>query len=620
VPPNKGLVSENVVFRPGQVATRLGFSVAFDPDVPISAMLNWLSSLGNNLVYYRTSDNSVQLVDITNPPTETALIAGDLVGYAATFAEAGARLYCSFFSSAGAGASGARVVTFQNSAYVSDLAFQPPITYTPSAPTETAAGVVTAGLHYVGYRIEYRSGFITRPSPDSGNGTVPNASTFQPIAFTATGSMNLEWTLNTTWPVGAINVYMIMSPVSSPAQYFLVPGAVQPVVGGVASSITFTVDVSDETLFSTTGDVTQSVFFLTNSVLNVPQFFPQVAFSHGDRMVYVTTVSDGVGNQSGALYISNKQAFQELFADQSLIQLPGLKDITTGISLDGIVYVIGPQWVYRTIDNGAAPSTWPAPSLVDGRRGTLAIRGAVVSPSGTYAWIASQDGLYFFQGAFPSLPISYYQQTDWDRINWDVAQVIDIKDDPTVKKVYVLAALDSNTTPSHMLTWDYTNGFGAEQVQYSVDFLQGYNMGSIEVVKNGLPNMPVGVPQRKELWVAPSDEAPILRRNSENDDDPYLDNAFPIFSNYETALFPPQGSAGEIYQHHGVDTRVKGDGNLALTAYTLDHDKSFECLEIALSESPGKIIHRSFDLISEGVSLLFTQGQNLVVDGDMEGE
>lgn len=622
VPLNHGFLSQNVSFIGGsggasQVQTRLGFQTAFDPNEGMSSLFNWISSLGNLLVWYRTGDRSVQLADITVLASAT-VIPGDLTGYAAIFADAGARLYAAFFGTNALGASGARVISFQSGTFVNDFCFQPPITYTPAAPTEPGAGTITQGLHYVGYRIEYRTGFTTRPSPDSGSG-IPSSATFQPVAFTASGSKSARWTLNTAWPTGAVKVHVIMTPVSNPAQYIFVPGASADVVGGTTMSVTIDFDISDELLFANGTDSSRSLFLMTNTVSGVPQIYPSVAVTHGDRMVYVTTVTDNVGNESGALFVSEKQAYQEITPDTSLIQLPGLKDITTAISLDGTLYIFGPQWCYRTIDNGSEPSTWPAPALIDGRRGTLSPRGALVAPSGTYAWVASQDGLYFFQGAFSALPVSYYQQPDWDRINWGAAYVVQMVDDPSVKKVYVLVPLDSSTTPTHMLTWDYTNGYGPEEVQYSIDSIQSYDLGAMALVKNGLSGMPAGVAQKKEVWLGSSGAAPILRRNSSNDSNPYLDNGMPIFAAFETSLFPHLGTGrGEVYQHHGADYRVKGSGPVQITTYTIDHAQQYILEPIQLSITPGELPHRSFDMISEGVSHRISQGENLLCDPGFE--
>ncbi len=177
-------------------------------------MFNWISSLGNLLLWYRSSDRSVRLMTITNPGAGAAtVIPGDLIGEACTFSEAGARLFLAFFHTdeQGEGASGCRVLTYQGSSFVSDLAFLPPLTYFPPDPTEPGPGNVTAGLHNLGYRVEYRSGFITRPSPDSGVGTIPSRNTFTPLQFVASGNTYLSWTLTTTWPDGAIGVRAIGS-------------------------------------------------------------------------------------------------------------------------------------------------------------------------------------------------------------------------------------------------------------------------------------------------------------------------------------------------------------------------------------------------------------------------
>jgi hypothetical protein len=617
VRPDKGLRSQNVQFGPGQTGTRLGFGLAFSTLDSISAMFNWISSLGNLLLWYRTSDRSVRLLNVDVAATASTVIAGDLIGYACKFAEAGARLFLSFFTAAGTGASGARVLSYQGAAFVSDLAFQPPITYVPPSPTEPGTGDVTAGLHLLGYLIEYRSGYITRPSPDSGVGNTPSSNTFTPVQVTAAGNKYFSWTLNTTWPVGAVRVHAIMTPVADQASWFFMPNP-QAVTGGVASSITFTMNVSDDTVF-TLQNANPALLLLSNSVANVPQFYPSVVLTHGNRMVYVATTPDNVGNVSGALFISAIGRYQDIAPDLSMIQLPGLKDIVTAISLDGTLFIFGPQWTYRTIDNNADPNTWATPILVDGRRGTLAIRGAEVAPSGAYGWVASQDGLYFFQGVFPALPISYYQQPDWDRINWTAKNAVQVKDDPGIKKVYVMAALDSATTPSHLLTWDYTNGFTPDRVQYSIDSLQSYELGSMEVVKNGLPGSVTAAAQKKELWLGSSGDDGIFRRKSVDDANPYLDGVYPVFDAYETSLFPKEGTRGEVYQHHGAEYRLTGDGTVQITAYEVDHARSKDLAIVDLSTGPGKALHRSFDLISEGCSHLISSGRNEVLDPEFEG-
>ena len=626
VPPSKGLQSQNVQFKRGgpnlQVGTRLGFSIAFVSTDGMSALFNWISDLGNYLFWYKTDDRSVQYINVVSQPSpQVVAIAGDLIGVAATFSPAGARLVVSFFNSAGVGASGTQIITYSSGSFVHDLAFQPPITYVPPAPTEpVGVGVVTAGLHLFGYLIQYRSGFITRPSPDSGAGTVPDINTYTPISFTASGGKSLTWSLTTTWPVGAVSVLPIMTTVSDLSEWFIPQGLSQPVVGGVSSTVTFNINISDDILTATGQAVTDSLDLLTNSVLNVPNILPSASFTHGNRMVYITTIADGLGGTASALFISDIGKYQQISADRSLIQLPGLRSIVAGISMDGVLYIFGPQWTYQTIDNQGDPVTWATPQLVDGSRGTLSVRGVQVAPSGTYAWVAAQDGLYFFQAVFPALPISYYQDTFWNRINWNVAQAVQIRDIPHLRKVQVMACLDSDTTPTAMLTWDYTEGFSPQTDNFSFDFLQSYNMGTFEAVKNGLPNQVTAASQQQELWLGSSNGGGVLRGNQSTDTNPYLDVIYPIFSTYETGLFPEvESQNGEIFQHHGADYRLTGDGEVQITAYTMDHAQNFQLLPISLSTSPGLMPHRGFNAISEGVSHLITQGQNLVTDGEFDG-
>lgn len=609
VPQGYALIARNVEYVARQVQTRKGFKVAsasFEVNAATS-MFNWISSLGNYLVRFNPANRFLRIDNITTPAS-SALISIDLVGYAATHANAGARLYHAIFNTSGRGAIGGYVSSYQSSAFVSDVILPGPITYTPSAPTEPLAGFITAGLHRIGYRIEYRAGFTGRPCPDSGVGT-PSTTTFVPISFTASGSKNCSITLNTTWPTGAVRVHIIMTPTDNLNRYLMVPGASAAVVGGAASSVTIAFSIADDDLLNNNPDeVSDSLNFLTNTVGGTAPFFPSVVFTHGDRMGYVTTVLDNVGNASGALYMSDIGKYQQLSADNHLIQLPGRLDVNTGISLDGAVYIFGPQWTYRTTDNGSFPVTWPTPALVDGRRGTLATRGVEVSPSGTYAWVADTTGLYLFVGAYPDLPISFEQgAAEWARINWGVAHTLQIKDYTDKKKVAVMAALDSATSPSHLLTWDYSNGKEFNRVRFSLDNINGVSMGAMEIVQNTLPTAPTAANKTKELWVGSSNAAAIYRNTSANDTGAYRDGTLGVDAQYRTSFFKPKGEE-ILWQHQGAHVRARGNGDLAVTAYSPDNLFNYQQpSNLALFTTPGDEAFLPLDLIGEGVCYDFAQ-------------
>ncbi len=632
VPSGNALQAQNVVYTRGggglEVGTRLGFSAAFDTADKMSAMYNWVSDIGNFLFWYRNSDNSVQYMDVVNQPgAQVQVIPGNLIGVAATFAPAGARLILSFFTNAAMGARGGIVITAQGGGFVYDPAFQPPISYYPGSPAEFqqfGGGKMTGGRHLFGYLIEYRSGFTTRPSPDSGFGTFPTVDSFVPIDAVIVQDNYVSWNLTTTWPVGAIAIIPIMTTADNLSQWFIPQGLSQAVVGGVSSTITFTISISDQLLKSTGVDVTDFFTIISNSLSGTPQFNPKCVLTHGDRAVWVTDIANSLGKLSGALFVSALGDYQKIDAALSLIQIPGQRQITTCISMDGTLYILGPTYTYQTTDNQSDPSSWATPKLVDGFKGTISVRGVQVSPSGTYAWVACQDGLYFFQGAYEPLPISYNQDTVWNRINWNAAQAVQIKDVPHLRKVLVMVCLDTATTPSHLLTWNYTQGFGPTTGNFSIDFLQGYDLGAMEVVTNSLPLQVTSASQQQELWLGSSSVGlGILRGNQPSDSDPFLDNGEPIFAVYETGLYPPRtgrhGAMGQVLHHHGADYRVIGNGTVLVTARGLDDSFAYPENLITLSTSPGEMPHRGFDVISEGVSHLFSQGENLVIDGSFEG-
>ncbi len=600
VPTSKSLLTENMEFLPGQASTRLGFAIAFNPNEAMSALYNWISNLGGNLVWYGTSGGTIRLAPLSSPTAQT-VVAGNLGGLAATFANAGARLYVAVFLSTGLGATSGRVVSFQSAAYVSDKILQGPIAYVPSAPTEPAAGFITVGLHRLAYRIEYRSGFITRPSPDtSTGGAIPTTNTFAPLSFTAAGSKNLSWTLNTAWPTGAVKVHVLMTPVSNPNLYLFVPGATAAVVGGTTMSVTIAWSIPDDDLVAQAEDATDSLFFLTNAIDGTAPFNPSVVVNYGDRMVYITTILDNVGNKVGAAYVSDRNAYQQLNPVDSLIQIPGQRDIMTAVPLDGNLYLLGAHWTYQTMDNGLEPSQWPTPRIVDGSHGTLAPRGVLVSSTGTFAWVADQTGLYVFTGQYAPLPVSYYNTDQWNRINWTYGAHLQIKDDSVSKKVCVLAPLDASTTPSHMLTWDYTNGKEPTQVKFSLDTLTDISLGAIEIVENVLTASLTN--KQQELWVGSSTANAIFRRTTADETLPYSDNGLPIGSVLETAIFPAKASTGDgqVFSHHGANGRFKGFGTMAWSVHALDNSRSHDLRIIPLETDPGKEYFRGFDINSEG--------------------
>lgn len=608
IPPGRALLAQNCEFFRGQVRTRSGFASAFAAGEQTASLYNWLSSLGNYAVWLLPA-TGVRAIKVTDSsPTKATigtLTAATAVG--AFFAPSGPRLYAAAYNSSGAAVDHGKVIGYQGSAFYADNLFAPPMTYTPSAPTEPGAGYITAGSHRIGYVVEHRSGYFGRPSPDSGTGT-PSTATFQPVTKVAAGSKNFSITLNpTAWPTSAAKVHIVMTPVNNPNLYCLVPGANATVTGGASDSKTIVWSISDEDLVATGQDVTNNLFFFSQTTAGVAPFQPSACFVYGDRMVYLTTTADLTGGTISAAYVSNRNNYQQVSADKHLVMLPGQQNITTGFTMQGNLYLLGPSYTYATHDTGVDPVEWPTPTLVDGRRGTQCKRGVSVASTGDRAWIANEGGLWMFDGtAYANLPVSYYN-SDWSRINWTYAPAqLQVVDDPTAKRVYVLAPLDAATTPSHVLVWDYTRGFTADKASYSLWLVGGsYAPGSIAMVQNELNGTVASNKYRVELWVGSSATGDILRLKSAADSNVYRDGSSAIQWIYQTGLMP-QGSSSQLVRHHGGFFGVSGSGTLAITGKHLDDSWTQAATSVTLAAAPGKTIQRLFYRVGEPMSWYLT--------------
>jgi hypothetical protein len=593
------LVCRNVQFGDGQVGTRFGFTPAFNPNEAIIAAYNWNSALGNLLVYVNASAQ-VKIFNITAGTTTSAIttLAGSPTG--ATFAEGGSRLYVTGFNASGATGEG-KVVTYQGGAFVADDLFPAPMNYAAPDPTEPSTGVVTAGTKYLAFVVEHRSGALSRLSP------VDGSDDFTPVEFTCTGGRNLQWALNTTWPASAAYVHAVMTTAKNAFMFYFVPDASASVTGGATSTVTFTINVSDEELAATGKDASIYIDALTQTVAGASPFNLRNLVTIGKRMGYITTVADTLGNLEGALYPSDQEDYEAITADQHVVQLPGRRVIITACEIGGATYIFGPHYTYMTRDNSDLPVTWVPPFLVDGRRGTLAPRGVELAASKDYAWVADEGGLYYFQGAFGDLPISYHNSTVWKTINWNYAHTVQVKDHPNEHKVVVLAPLGSATAPSHMLVWDYQYGKTPDAVRFTLDSISGYAVGALEVVENTLSGAATANAKKQELWLFPSSAAAAWRQKTAADTTPYTDNGGTIASQYRTAYQPSmEESRGLMSQHHGAHLRVVGSGSLIVKMGGLDNSNQVTLTALALSTAPGEMEYLAGHALAEFVWYDFT--------------
>lgn len=661
VPITSGLYSQNVSYVRGLVSTRYGHStvVTITTDGALTSIYNWFFIFGatglstvpvSTLTYYAPA-NGVRIWE-QGPSTGFSGIIVPVTGAAgAVFSGAGQRLYMAFYDVTGRSGFGSGYVYGWNIG--ADPLFASPIANT-MAFSEPTTGTITAGAHKFGYLTVTRNGYqgLLQPAADVGG-----VATFQPVSFTAAGGKNLQVVVSGSIPTYLVGgtMQLVMTTVANPNQYFAVPGAIVT----ASSSATFIVDISDNLLAQTATDVTAYMDVLTSTVAGIPPFHPSAVFAYSSRMGYVTI--DGSGFP--VVYISNQNDFQFLTADQHGIYLENQAQPIHCFSLRGVCYIGTQYGFYSVEDNGDVPVTWTPPQLVDGQIGILSPLCVWVNSSAGYAAIASDRGFYIFQGGvFPALPLSYYQQEDWQRINWLVPTTVQVVDDQLNKRFIVLAPLTNtvasvsgsgpytittvtgphlyqtglnvtinsstaaitvtgpNTftfatappvgatiyplTASHEMTWDYTEGDTPETVKYSLNSFANYNAGAVTVMKNLTTSL-------QEVWYAADTNGPIIRQNDGTEANPYRDVSTAggtgiISALYETSLIP--NSADEtstLHFYHGAHLRVRGNGNLSVLANSVDGTVSTVPLQspVALTPAPGQELLVKWFLMNEQESI-----------------
>ncbi len=599
VPPDRALLSLNAEFNPGAVATRRGFASAFNPNEPIASMFNWICGAGlvlttsNGLAYYNPTSGKVRLVPNLAAPVPVDLFTQ--AGAAGAFiASGGTRLYVATFKADGTGAGACRVVGVYGAAINTDTAFLGPLTHSP-ALSAVGSGLCTKGTHRVGYIIETRNGFIGKLSPSNASGDFLTTS-----AITVAAGKQIRVVMNpAAWPAEAKNVHVFMSPVINPNQYFLVPGAVSGVPGGLPWATTIDINITDEDLLSTGTDVTEHVNLFTATPAGVAPFDPFVVLEHGNRIVYLTDI-DGISQA----YASEPERPQHITADQHVLTLPGFRQMKTGFSLRGGLYLCGPHWTYVTEDNGGKPVEWPTPRLVDGTIGAMGPRCVTVNGSAGFAAVAHVTGLYIFSGgAYQTRPISYYQEPEWKRINWNAAATVQVLDDKDKQQLYVLAPLDAAVQPTHILMWDYADGLSPDKANFSLWNLAGYNPGAGCVVQNPTT-------KQLELWLGNSVAGKVLRQASG-----YNDDSAAINWQHQTALLPGMAhDIGTVYGHYAVQFRAHGAGTLSIQAKGIDNTRVSNVMTQVLAAAPAQEYTKRYyrnhasqgPLISESASYLFS--------------
>lgn len=565
----KALRSENMVYSPGQVGTRYGLVGVFNAGEPTHSLFNWLflsNITPKSMLFFYDPAVGEKALDLSNIGAGASLVKAQTGAVGSSHASAGNHCYVAFYDANGIGASGGVVTDGFGD---TDPLFSSPEVL-PITATEPTSGLCTAGTHWLAYIVTSRSGFTGQPSPKP-------ADSFTPISFTSSGGKNIQVQIAGVWSQSAATVQVLMTTVANPSRYFFVPGATFGVPGGSSFTATISVSISDDDLTSDGIDATDYFGLMVNPVSGGVATMPSVVFPHENRMVYVTRDSIGVP----VAYVSDYLKFQAVSRSLNAVYLPGQLQITTGFSLRGGMYLLGPHWTYQTSSgsSGDSPASWPSPQLIDGAIGTIsptgvALGGLSLGASASFAAVADQSGLFVFQGGnYPTLPISYFQQDKWSRIDWThptkVVCTVDVNNRKISVQAPLLAAatvkIPSDAAGTYILSWDYTNGLTPDKVQFTLETFALALTGMV-MVEN--PDT-----KRVERWLG-SSGGWIARPANEYDATPYRDidnsgNPSAIAWAYRFGVLPGFSGnlRGQLHSGHAMNLRVRGNGSLGAVVY-----------------------------------------------------
>jgi hypothetical protein len=573
--PNRAFAARNVRFGPEGVRTRDSFSAsATTVTGKATSFYNWVGSGLNRLIYV-AAGAAVRMLNVDSG-ADASLFSATCRGV--TVAEAGDKALIGTFTSAGAGASEVRVSLPLVSGAPIDKAFPAPWS-NALALADVGSGNCTEGAARFGYIIETRSGYTGKPAPFSGS--------FAPTSYTtSSGGRRLSGTISSfAIPADAAYIHPIRTRTDNVDKWYYEPSDAVAVPGGTTAAITVYFDTSDESLEESAIEVDFEFDLLTQNGSGNGPITPNAVIAYGKRVVYLTPYR---------AYASEPGDYQAITEALHGFELPGKRQMVTGFQFRQSLYILGPGWTYEVADNGDFPSTWANATEVSSAIGTPSIQGICARTGGDYVWVASESGLYLFNGSYSRLPISFMNSDWWERINWAAPQCIVVVDDYITKRIMVWAPIDSATEMSHTLVWDYARGLDPMQVDFAY-YDYPYAFSAACLVKNSTTG-------EMDLWMGPAASgSQAIRKETES-------TTVDQTAEWESGYLITQTGPKKWYRFGGIDIEITGSGNADVTVYEMDRTGSAAAGPITLSLGPGETPRGLADVLSENFSVKFTVG------------
>lgn len=497
--PSRSSISQNMRFFPDYCYSREGTSNisigSFTTSTgKVTGMFNWIAPSNNFLIYQDGSN--IKRLNVATGAVSTLVAAGGSARYPSV-ADLGPRVYA---CSADTGGNGQILPIVHDGASATDNCFRGPITTT----THTAAdggggGLCTIGTHKLAFLYTTRNGFTGQPNPISGG-------VFSPVSVTlAAGLHSITYNIafnGLSDGGGAAVIIPIMTRADNLNNWFILPPGAYTgtvAVGTVNFSTTLTINISDEDLAQQTSALPYFDYLVQNGVGTVAPPNPDFIFAYGKRMCY------GSGN---TLYASDINNPQGITADLNIVPNPSQRRFKAGFCIGQQAYIGADKWTASVRDNGDNPSTWATPTVISDAKGPAFPNCVESKTLGQYAWIATEFGVEFFNGAYQDKPITYLCTDQWKRVNWNAAYAIQLADDTTNLKLWVAVPLDSNTECSHVFVIDYTNGLTWDTCDISIDVYGFGNFSSIRSVKEAATT------NKTTIWIGPQAAGPLMHIDS----------------------------------------------------------------------------------------------------------
>jgi hypothetical protein len=326
---------------------------------------------------------------------------------------------------------------------------------TPVILTQPNAGIVDPGIHQIAVSFLYATGYLSPPSPL--------------VAITSDGVHNIHIANIPIGGAGVVGRVLLITLANQSELYFIPGGTINN-----NTATTFDYDQYDTVLL-------ESADYLNDIITSIPSC-SAIRFYKG-RVVYI-----GQYGAPDQILVSNILFPENVNSVAGLINLPVdsiANAANTGAVIQDILYLIKPNGIYSTQDNGGDPDTWGV-TLIDSGLGCYDNGMSAFSSSASSQDIldttlcVNKRGLLLFNGAFADPPLSYKIESIWQLIDSRFISNVQIAHDAQKKLVFIAAPLIPgvnvgdkvksaiSTNNSLILMMDYKEGLSPTAVKWSV--------------------------------------------------------------------------------------------------------------------------------------------------------